>query len=52
MPKQHITPNIKILVVKSYLSNKHTQKELAELFEISERTIRRWTSLYNDNDNL
>lgn len=39
MPKPHITPNIKILVVKSYLSNKHTQKELAELFEINEMPI-------------
>ena len=26
MPKPHITPNIKILVVNSYLSHKHTQK--------------------------
>ena len=45
----HLAPELKMKILSIYEDGKYTQKELANHFKISERTLKRW--LQNKNNN-
>jgi len=44
----HRSEDSKLLVIKNYLKSNKTQEELAEIFDVSTRTIRRWLRKYEE----
>ena len=47
MPKHH-TEDYKLTVVKYYLKNNTTYKNVCDIFMCSERSLKRWIDKYND----
>ncbi len=48
----HRSEDSKMLVIKNYLKSNKTQEELAEIFGISTRTIRRWLRKYEETKTI
>jgi len=46
MTKSHFSENTKLLVIKRYNKGNITQSELAEIFDVNVRTIKRWIKNY------
>jgi len=52
MTKSHSSENTKLLVIKRYNKGNITQSELAEIFDVNVRTIKRWIKNYKLKNNL
>ena len=48
----HRSEDSKLLVIKNYLKSNKTQEELAEIFDVSTRTIRRWLRKYEETKTI
>ena len=48
----HLAPELKMKILSIYEDGKYTQKELANHFKISERTLKRWLQNKNNNKPL
>lgn len=48
----HRSEDSKLLVIKNYLKSNKTQEELAEIFYVSTRTIRRWLRKYEETKTI
>ena len=48
----HRSEDSKLLVIKNYLKSNKTQEELAEIFDVSTRTIHRWLRKYEETKTI
>ena len=48
----HLEHKLKLKILVLYDDGRYTQKELADCFKISDRTIKRWIQNKNNNKNL
>jgi len=48
----HIELDLKLKIINLYDDGKYTQKELANHFKISERTLKRWLQYKRNNQEL
>ena len=48
----HLEHELKLKILDLYDDGRYTQKELANRFKISDRTIKRWIQNKNNNKNL
>ena len=44
--------NYKLIAIKYYESNNVSQKDVSKVFEIDERTFRKWYKIYLENGDL
>jgi len=51
MPKHH-TEDYKLSATKYYLKNKTTYKKVCDIFECSERSLKRWIKRYQDDKTI
>jgi transposase len=49
--KQHLTPDVKLKIIKSY-ANGDLIEDLSRIFEVTERSIFNWLKKYSENGNL
>lgn len=49
---KHKSENYKLIAIKYYESNNVSQKDVSKVFEIDERTFRKWYKIYLENGDL
>jgi len=42
----------KVLAIKHYLNSDKTQEEIADIFDVSIKTVKHWTRLHQEKDSL
>ena len=50
--KKHKSEDIKLTAIKYYQSNLISQREISEIFDINERTFRKWLESYTQSNSV